>query len=49
MKVSAQHLKCWIFVHVCFAGEKREEGEGGIQFDDEDEKEQWEEDQRVST
>ncbi|XP_056318359.1 pre-mRNA-splicing factor ATP-dependent RNA helicase PRP16 [Danio aesculapii] len=27
-------------------GEKREEGEGGIQFDDEDEKEQWEEDQR---
>lgn len=27
-------------------GENREEGEGGIQFDDEDEKEQWEEDQR---
>lgn len=26
---------------------KKENGEGGIDFDNEDEKEQWEEDQRV--
>lgn len=27
---------------------KRNDGEGGIMFDDEDEKEQWEEDQKVN-
>lgn len=32
----------------CFVGDKREEREDGILFNDEDEKEQWEEDQRVS-
>lgn len=31
------------------ASGKKEDGEGGIEFDDEDEKEQWEEDQKVST
>ena len=37
------------FIHWCiFSSAKREDGEGGIMFDNEDEKEQWEEDQKVS-
>lgn len=35
----------WMFV---FIGDKREDGENGILFNNEEEKEQWEEDQKVS-
>lgn len=31
-----------------FIGDKREDGENGILFNNEEEKEQWEEDQKVS-
>lgn len=46
--VSAQRLYCCIYMTSCFVGDKREEREDGILFNNEDEKEQWEEDQRVS-
>lgn len=38
----------WSFKWVFFSPGKREGGEGGIAFDSEEERQQWEEDQRVS-
>lgn len=37
-----------IELHLYFIGDKREDGENGILFNNEEEKEQWEEDQKVS-
>lgn len=36
------------FLILPFSSGRKEDGEGGIMFDDEDEKEQWQEDQKVS-
>lgn len=44
MEVTLDQAECLIFT----AAGKKEDREDGISFEDEDEKEQWEEDQRVS-
>lgn len=45
-----QDFKCCVFDNISSVSSpgRKEDGQGGIMFDNEDEKDQWEEDQKVS-